>query len=402
MRIAYFDCFSGASGDMILGALVDAGVDPQRLKQELSRLNLAGFDLLTEKSSRCGLACSQVRIRILEDDPPHRNLEDIRKIFQSSNLSASVAQQSWNIFVRLAEAEAKVHGTSIEHIHFHEVGALDAIIDIVGSVIGLHLMGIERIWCSPLNTGSGTVRCQHGLLPVPAPATAELIRGKPVYSSHSRAELLTPTGAAILTTLAEQFGNMPEMLLDAIGYGAGTMERDTPNLLRLLVGESFETRSIMDTDEVVVLETHIDDMNPQIFDLVLDKAFEHGALDMWLSPIQMKKNRPGWQIGVICRPGSDAAIAELLLTETSTIGIRRRTESRWKASRRTMAIDTPFGKIRMKIAEIRNRIVNISPEYDDCREAAIRSGVPLKTVMEAARHRFHLTSESISVKDKLK
>ncbi len=393
MKIAYFDCFSGASGDMILGALVDAGLDVTQLKQALSRLNLTGFDLTAEKTTRGGLACTQASVHVQETDAPARNLGDILSIIESSDLSLLEKSGSSAIFRRLAEAEARVHHTSVDHIHFHEVGAMDAIVDIVGSVVGLNLLGIGQIISSPMNTGSGTVHCRHGILPVPAPATAELIREKPAYSSGIQAELLTPTGAAILTTLSEHFGNMPRMCVEKIGYGAGTRNLDTPNLLRLFVGEPSDRTGDHDTDQVVVIETNIDDMNPQCYEFVMEKAFAAGALDVWLTPIQMKKNRPAVQVSVISAPESFHKMADLLLKETTSIGLRWRYENRLKSIRHMDKIETDYGTIRVKIATANGQMVNVSPEYDDCRKAAVQFGVPLKTVMDAVRCKFCLTSE---------
>jgi len=333
-----------------------------------------------------------VSVQLQEKDAPARNLSDILSLIESSQLLPIEKSRAAAIFNRLAEAEAHVHHTSVDHIHFHEVGAMDAIVDIVGSVIGLNLLGIGRILCSPLNTGSGTVQCRHGILPVPAPATAALIQGKPAYSNGIQAELLTPTGAAILTTLGDQFGNMPEMCVENIGYGAGTRNLDTPNLLRVFIGETSGMGCDYDTDQVVVMDTNIDDMNPQCYDFIMEKAFALGALDVWLTPIQMKKNRPAVQVSIICSPDATFKIADLLLKETTSIGLRWRYENRLKSVRQMDKVETVYGTIRVKIARAGGAIINVSPEYEDCRKAAIQCGVPLKTIMEVVRSKFCLTS----------
>jgi uncharacterized protein (TIGR00299 family) protein len=387
MRIAYFDCFSGASGDMILGALLDAGLGIERLNEELAKLHLSHYDVSVQKVVKKGIGGSQALV-VVDDHHHHhhhRHLHDIEEIISKSDLDDPIKRKSLDIFSRLAQAEAKVHETTVDHIHFHEVGAMDAIIDVVGSVAGLAAMGIERIYCSPLHVGSGTVNCAHGTLPVPAPATAELIVGKPFYSSGVPGELLTPTGAAILTTIASDFGAMPAMTLEKIGYGAGTSDPALPNLLRILIGEATDELRDYEKEHIAVIETNIDDMNPQVFDYLIEKVLEAGALDVYVNPVLMKKNRPGMVVTVTCRPHLVERFTELLLQETTTIGLRWRLDNRLKARRTMREVDTPFGVIRCKVASLDGKMTNITPEYDDCKRVALEKNVPLKTIMAAAR-----------------
>lgn len=386
MKIAYFDCFAGASGDMILGALMDAGLPLDKLKNELAKLELDHYDLQVEKVAKRGLSGSQAKVLI--DDhhhhDHHRHLHHIEEIIGQSNLSDPVKTKSLAIFRRLAEAEAKVHRTTIDAIHFHEVGAMDAIIDVVGSVAGLSALGIEKVYCSPMHVGTGTVECAHGTLPVPAPATAELVRNKPIFSTDVEGELLTPTGAAILTTLADDFCPMPAMILEKVGYGAGISDPSIPNLLRISIGEAAEEVKGLESERVAVIETSIDDMNPQIYDYVMEKMLKMGVMDVFLIPIQMKKNRPATLLTVLCSPGMVGQIADFLVTETTTIGLRWRIDSRLKAVREIKEIETPYGVIKFKVAKTGNRTVNVSPEYEDCKRVAMEKNIALKDVLEAA------------------
>ena len=386
MKIAYFDCFAGASGDMILGALMDAGLPLDKLKNELAKLELDHYDLQVEKVAKRGLGGSQAKVLI--DDhhhhDHHRHLHHIEEIIGQSNLSDPVKTKSLAIFRRLAEAEAKVHRTTIDAIHFHEVGAMDAIIDVVGSVAGLSALGIEKVYCSPMHVGTGTVECAHGTLPVPAPATAELVRNKPIFSTDVEGELLTPTGAAILTTLADDFCPMPAMILEKVGYGAGRSDPSIPNLLRISIGEAAEEVKGLESERVAVIETSIDDMNPQIYDYVMEKMLKMGVMDVFLIPIQMKKNRPATLLTVLCSPGMVGQIADFLVTETTTIGLRWRIDSRLKAVREIKEIETPYGLIKFKVAKTGNRTVNVSPEYEDCKRVAMEKNIALKDVLEAA------------------
>jgi len=387
MKIAYFDCFSGASGDMILGALMDAGLPLEKLKAELAKLKLSHYDLKVEKVTKKSIAGSQAIVIVEKDHHHHhhRHLSDIRTILENSDLDNSIKEKSIGIFTRLAEAEAKVHKTSVDHIHFHEVGAMDAIIDVVGSVAGLTALGIEKIVCSALHVGAGTVECAHGTLPVPAPATVELIQGKPVYSTGVEGELLTPTGAAILTTLASEFGPMPAMTLETTGYGAGNADISIPNLLRIAIGEATEEIKGLESERVAVMETSIDDMNPQIYDYLIEKMLHMGVMDVFLVPLHMKKNRPGMLLTVLCKIEMMDQITDFLIAETTTIGVRWRIDHRMKARREIRTEKTTHGDIGFKIAKIGDRTVNVSPEYEDCKRVAMKKNVPLKNVMDAAR-----------------
>ena len=385
MKIAYFDCFSGASGDMILGSLVDAGLPVETLKTALSGLRVDGWDLTPRPVVKCGISGTRMAVTAGDNGGAHRHLSHVRKIVNGSDLPAVVKDKSLAIFARLAEAEARVHGVDMEQVHFHEVGAVDAIVDIVGSVAGLEALNVEAVYCSALHLGTGTVRCAHGVLPVPAPATAELVRGVPVYATGLEGELLTPTGAAILTTLAAGFGPMPTMIPETTGYGAGNADRTEPNLLRVHIGEIVDASRAGDTERIAVLETGIDDMNPQLYGHIMDRLLAAGARDVFLVPIQMKKNRPGTLLTVLCDPEQVDAFTGMILQETTTIGIRWRMENRVVADRKRVPVQTPYGEVRVKVASLDGRVVTVSPEYDDCKRLADEGGVPLKAVMAAAQ-----------------
>ncbi|MGV8075183.1 MAG: nickel pincer cofactor biosynthesis protein LarC [Syntrophobacteraceae bacterium] len=387
MRIAYFDCFSGAAGDMILGALLDVGLRLDVLKEELAKLHLSHYDIEVRKVVKNGIGGTLAVVHIDHEHhgSRHRHFGDIEEIIGKSDLSESVKGKSLSIFRRLAEAEAEVHRTTVDQVHFHEVGAMDAIIDVVGSVAGLESLGIGKLYCSPLHVGTGTVECAHGMLPVPAPATAELLRGKPFYSAGISGELLTPTGAAILTTLASSFGPAPSMTLDRIGYGAGTAERAIPNLLRIFIGEAGYESAGYEAEQTAVIETNIDDMNPQVYGYLIEQILDLGALDVFLSPVQMKKNRPGILFTVLCKPHMVEKFSDFLLRETTAIGIRWRVENRFIAHRSVREVETPYGIVRCKVAESKNGIINIAPEYEDCKRIALERHIPLKEVMEKVK-----------------
>jgi pyridinium-3,5-bisthiocarboxylic acid mononucleotide nickel chelatase len=386
MKIAYFDCFAGASGDMILGALLDAGLKIETLKDELAKLGLAHYDVHVEKVVKNGIGGSQAKVIIdHEEYHHHRNLYDIQNIIKNSQLNQSVKEKSINIFIRLAEAEAKVHRVSIEKVHFHEVGAVDAVIDVVGGVVGMDTMGIKAVYCSPLHVGSGTVECAHGILPVPAPATMELIREKPIYSTDVAGELLTPTGAAILTTLAVGFGPMPEMIVKQIGYGSGERDLSIPNLLRVSIGWINAEIKEYQSERVGVVETNIDDMNPQIYDYLIEKLLEMGVMDTFLIPAQMKKNRPGTLLTVLCSPEMVEKVADFLFRETTSIGLRWRIDQRIKTDRKIEKVETVYGPIQCKVSGIEGgEVLNVFPEYEDCKKIALGKKIPLKDVMQKA------------------
>ena len=389
MKIAYFDCFAGASGDMILGALVDAGLDPVLLNRELAKLHLDHWALSFKPAVKRGLGgCQAVVETGAHRHHPHRGLGDIRSLIEASALSQDIQEKSMAIFTRLARAEARVHRTEVEAVHFHEVGAVDAIIDVVGAVSGLSLLGIEAVYCSAIHLGSGTVACAHGILPVPAPATLELVKGLPVYATEIQGELLTPTGAAILSTLAREFGPMPALTVDKSGYGAGTANPEIPNLLRVVIGNTALDSNDCETDQVAVMETAIDDMNPQIYDYVMQQALSQGALDIFLKPVQMKKNRPGVLLTLMCKPGDLHRFSRFLLKETTSIGLRWRFESRIIARREIREISTSLGAVRVKTARIQDDIIHQSPEFEDCKKIALTRNIPLKTVIARVCREF--------------
>lgn len=383
MRIAYFDCFSGISGNMILGALVDAGLDVERLTAELAHLPISGYALRAEEVRRRGLRGTYVEVEVSEKGV-ERHLHQIEEIIDGSDLPKAVKSRSQAIFRRLAEAEARVHGMPIDHVHFHEVGAMDAIVDVVGAAVGLWLLGIKRVYASPVHVGCGTVTCAHGTLPVPAPATQELLRGVPIYGRDVEAELVTPTGAAILTTMVEEFGGAPPMQVQQVGYGAGSRDLPLPNLLRVSIGETTEEVEGYEEDVVTVIETNIDDMNPQLFEHVMDRLFDAGALDVFLTPIQMKGSRPGVQLTVLLAEERVADALGVLFAETTTIGVRTYPMRRWKLGRERIVVETHYGPIGAKVARRGAAVMNVAPEYRECQRVAEERGVPLKKVYQAA------------------
>jgi pyridinium-3,5-bisthiocarboxylic acid mononucleotide nickel chelatase len=385
MTIAYFDCFSGISGDMTLGALVDAGLPIEVLRSELAKLNLPGYEITSEKVKRSELYATKVHVILDEKEQPARHLLDIQKIINGSSLSPAVKQKSLNIFQRLAEVEAKVHGTTPDKVHFHEVGAVDAIVDIVGSVIGLEHLGITEIIGSPLNVGSGTVHTAHGKLPVPAPATAELLRNIPLYSSSITFELTTPTGAAIISTLASSFGPLPQMAISRIAHGAGNKDLPgQPNVLRLIIGKSV---SAYEEDTSIVIESNIDDMNPQLYGHLIDTLMAKGANDVYLTPIIMKKGRPAILLSVLTDKAKSTEILDTIFRETTSIGVRIQEVGRKKLSREVRTVETVYGTVRIKISKKGDEVLTVTPEYEDCKKLAEVKQVPLKTIIEEAKTR---------------
>ncbi|MFA5073561.1 MAG: nickel pincer cofactor biosynthesis protein LarC [Nitrospirota bacterium] len=386
MKTAYFDCFSGISGDMTLGALVDAGMSIEVLRAELAKLNLSGYEIKAEQVKRSGIAATKVHVIINKQDHQSRHLSDIVNLIGQSSLSPTVKQKSINIFNRLADAEAKVHGTSREQIHFHEVGALDSIIDIVGSVIGLEYHALSQVITSAINVGSGTVQTSHGTFPIPAPATAELLRDIPCYASSQLFELTTPTGAALVSTLGSSFGLLPNMKIDRIAYGAGDKDfRGSPNVLRLMIGELAADYT---EDTSSIIETAIDDMNPQIYDSVIQKMLDQGAQDAYLTPIIMKKGRPGILLTVLADASKIDSLLDILFRETTSIGARMHSVERKKLQREIRSVETQYGTIRMKVSMRGNAILTVTPEYEDCRAIAEKQGTPIKQLMEEAKALF--------------
>jgi pyridinium-3,5-bisthiocarboxylic acid mononucleotide nickel chelatase len=390
MKLAYFDCFSGISGDMTLGALVDAGLSGDQLRAELKGLQVPGWELTTEKVWKNGMSATHVRVTT-EDQQKHRSLSTILEIIKNSQLAPQVREHASAIFQKLGEAEAHVHDAPLEKVHFHEVGAVDAIVDIVGACIGFHALGIERFVSSPLNVGGGTAKMAHGVLPVPAPATARLLQGTPTYSNGVQRELVTPTGAAIAATLCASFGPQPSMTISAIGYGAGSADLEgQPNVLRIMIGEATEKNLTASDEEISIIEANLDDMNPQIYGYVVEKALLAGALDVYTTALQMKKNRPGTLLTILCRPQDAEALISLLFAETTTFGIRTHRAQRRALPREWVSVSTSFGAVRIKLSRSNGHIQHAAPEYDDCRKLAVEKQVPLQQVIHEAMRAYEV------------
>ena len=447
MRIAYLECFSGISGDMFLGALVDAGVRPQLLEDTVAALGM-GAKLQISRVIRSGISATKVDVWVdgekdmpreeywakqdaAHEHPPehgqdhphahshdhhehapsdgasvgisvphkhehvHRGLKEIREVISAAAISESAKKTAISMFEALGTAEAKIHNVPVEKIHFHEVGSVDAIVDIVCAAVGAEALGVEEIVCSSLNVGGGTVKCAHGNFPVPAPATVELLKDAPVYSSGVQAELVTPTGAAIAKTLVRRFASFPEMKIEKSGYGAGSRDfPGHPNVLRLVVGEATSMLAAKTSSETItVFEANLDDLNPQVFGYVMDRLLEEGALDAFGVPVQMKKNRPGTLLTVLCKPEDASKLTQLIFTETTTLGVRRREEVRHTLARRWENVLTPWGEVRMKIASTNGTVTNYAPEYEDCRRIAAEHHVPLKTVIQEASRAYLVGEE---------
>jgi len=447
MRIAYLECFSGISGDMFLGALVDAGVSPHLLQDTVAALGV-GATLEVSRVVRSGISATKVDVWVdgEKDMPreeywakqeaahshehhdhhrheheltqerhhshgessqagvaaphqhqhshPHRGLSEIRKIISAAKISDSAKKIAISIFDALGSAEAKIHDVPVESIHFHEVGSVDAIVDIVCAAVGIEALGADEIVCSSLNVGGGMVKCAHGTFPVPAPATVELLKDAPVYSANVKAELVTPTGAALVKTLAKRFGGFPEMRLEKSAYGAGSRDfPGHPNVLRIVIGEAAAKMTAKtQSDTISLLEANLDDLNPQVFGYVMDRLLEEGALDVFGVPVQMKKNRPGTLLTVLCKPEDADKLTQLVFRETTTLGVRRRDESRQTLARRWESVRTEWGEVRIKIASMNGTVTNYAPEYEDCRRIAEQHHVPLKMVMQEAAREYALSS----------
>jgi len=442
MRIAYLECFSGMSGDMFLGALVDAGIPPRVLEETVAALGV-GAKLEISRVVRSGISATKVDIWVNgEKDLPReefwekeserqtlshtdsehhqghrhahahhhshseseasiatgvvhehaRGLTEIREIIGKAPISEKSKKTAIVIFEALGAAEAKIHNVPVEHVHFHEVGAVDAIVDIVCAAVGAEALEVDEIICSPLNVGGGTVKCAHGTFPVPAPATVELLQDAPIYSSGIEAELVTPTGAAIVRTLANRFAAFPEMTVEKSAYGAGSRDfPGHPNVVRLTIGEAASKLAAKTASETItVLEANLDDLNPQVFGYVVDRLFEEGALDVFGMPVQMKKNRPGNLLTVLCKPEDATKLTQLIFAETTTLGVRRRDEVRQTLARRWENVPTQWGEVRIKIGSMNGTVTNYAPEYEDCRRIATEHHIPLKTVMQEATRMYLL------------
>jgi len=419
MRIAYLDCFSGISGDMFLGALIDAGVVPSIFQQAVDALSI-GAQLEISQVNRSGISATKVDVIVkgqkdapradepsashqhshhanhVHHDHKHdhvrhehqhgRGLTEIREIIGKAALNQSAKRTAIAIFEKLGEAEAKIHDVPIEDIHFHEVGAVDALVDITCAAVGAEALNVGEIVCSPLNVGGGTVTCAHGTFPVPAPATVELLKNVPVYSSGLQSELVTPTGAAIVRTLATRFASFPEMKIEKAGYGAGTRDFSAhANVLRITIGEAASKLAANTSQETIsILEANLDDLNPQVFGYVMDCLLEAGAVDVFGTPVQMKKNRPGNLLTVLAKPDDSDKLTQIIFAETTTLGVRRREEKRQVLARKWQTVPTRFGDVRIKIASLNGTVTSYAPEYEDCRRIAAQHRVPLKLVMQEA------------------
>jgi uncharacterized protein (TIGR00299 family) protein len=389
MKQAYLDCSSGISGDMFLAALLDAGLDPRHLLDELKKIPLGFYKLKRTRAPRGGIWGTRWEVEVAGEQPA-RKLADIEDSIGKAALSDGVKERALKIFRRLADAEGKIHNQPPGEVHFHEVGAVDAIIDIVGACVGMEALEITDLLCSPLNVGGGRVEAAHGALPVPAPATAELLKEIPVYSSGVEGELVTPTGAAIVSTLASSFGAFPAMKIERIGYGAGAKEfPQHPNVARVFIGAAVEPvkpqPGAAGDELVAVLEANLDDMSPQLYGYFADRALEAGALDVTCSSVQMKKNRPGLLVTILCAPEKSDALAALLFEQTTTLGLRIYEARRKVLEREHVEVETPYGKVRIKVAKREGKVVNAAPEYDDCQKLAAEKNVPLKQVILAAQ-----------------
>ena len=405
-KIAYFDCFSGISGDMCLGALVDAGVPLKKLQKELKKIPVRSYELCARKVKRAGF--SSIKVDIVQSSKlkvqGSKKWKDIKKIIRASSLSKEIKQKGLAIFKCLFEAEAKVHGKSLENAHLHELGGIDCLVDIFGTIMGLDMLGIEKVYSSPVNLGGGSVKTGHGILPVPAPATAEILRGVPVYSTSTPFELTTPTGAAILKWLSSGFGGLPPMNIEKTGTGAGSKNfKHRPNVLRLFIGKMCEDEGypspiplpqgegargrvkISMGQTITVIEANIDDMNPQVYEYVMEKLFKKGALDVFLTQVLMKKGRPGIKLTALCKDTDCEELMKIIMGETTTIGIRFYEVKRRVLQREIKLVDTEFGKVRAKFSRLGDEILKAAPEYEDCRRIAKKLNIPLVEIMRRIR-----------------
>ena len=403
MKVLYFDCFSGISGNMTLGALLDLEIDPEKFKSELKKLNLNGYDIEITQKKKNGIAGTYVDVIMNNLETAHanhshgdkhkhkhsmRNFIDIEMIIDHSNLSSKVKEFSKKVFREIARAEAKVHGTDIENVHFHEVGAVDSIVDIVGTAICLEMLGAEKVFSSSLHDGQGFIECQHGTIPVPVPAVMEMLAdsGIPLISEDVQTELVTPTGMGIIKSIASNFGKMPEMKIDRVGYGMGSRETGRLNALRVVMGILLEDNKV--DDEIVVLETNIDDMSPEFLGFTAERLLENGALDVYYTPIYMKKNRPAYMLTVLSNRDCEEKLTDIILIETSTLGVRKSVGIRSCMNREIETVNTQLGEVRVKVA-YKGEFKKAAPEYEDCKEIANRTGMPIREVYEIVMKKFH-------------
>jgi pyridinium-3,5-bisthiocarboxylic acid mononucleotide nickel chelatase len=381
--IAYFDCFSGIAGDMTLGALLDAGVPLEVIEVPLSKLPIEGFELEPTRVEKMGIAATHVRVRG-ENTGIFRNYFSVRSLIEQAELPPRARELSLSIYRKLAEAEATVHGKDVAHVPFHELGAADTIVDVVGVALGLEHLGVSEVYASPVATGMGMMRTEHGMTPIPGPAVVELLKGAPMYSQGIPYELVTPTGAAILAATVKRWGDMPAMRTAAVGYGAGSRELEIPNVVRLLVGEPATDDELFGPVPAIMLETNIDDMNPELYEYVIERLFAAGAQDAWLTPIMMKRGRPAATLSVLVGAGEERAVRDVLFSETTTLGVRRRVTEKWTLPRELISVEVAGGTVRVKIARARDGVVGIYPEYSDCASLARGTNRALKDVYAEA------------------
>lgn len=406
-KTLYFDCFSGISGNMTLGALIDLGIETDKFISELKKLSLDGYEIKITHEKSNGISGTYVNVVLDKQESGHashshshehshhmRNLADIEKIIDQGDLSTSVKDFSKKVFREIARAEAKVHDTDVESVHFHEVGAVDSIVDIVGTAICLELLGVEKVFSSGLHDGQGFIECQHGIIPVPVPAVMEMLAGSniPLTSEDIQTELVTPTGMGIIKSLAAGFGKMPEMKIDKVGYGMGSREIGRLNALRVVMGTLTENDRT--SDEIIVLETNIDDMSPEFLGFTAEKLFENGALDVYFTPIYMKKNRPAYMLTVISNREDEEILSDIILVETSTLGIRKSTAKRSCMNREISKISTEIGDVRVKVA-VKGDFTKAAPEYEDCREIAVKTGMPIREVYEIVMQKVRIRNDKI-------
>jgi len=397
LNIAYFDCFSGISGDMMLGALLDVGWEASDLRKEAEKLKLSGWELEVKKVSKHGITGTQVKIRDEENDP--RSFEKLLEIVENSDLENRVKEKSRSILTRIGEAESRIHGIPLSEIHLHELGGVDTLIDVVGTVSGIERLGIEKIYASRVHVGKGFIECAHGILPLPAPATLELLKDVPIYGGDVEGELATPTGAAIISSLASGFGRIPSMVTKKIGYGAGERDFPFPNLLRVFLGTAEEiSQDAYVENAAMVIEANIDDMNPEIYPYLMEKLLEAGAKDVYFIPMHMKKNRPGILLGAIAEEEFQEVV-DVIFRETTTLGVRTHEVCRKKLAREEIWLPTKYGRVRAKLGILQGKVVNISPEYESCRELSQKSGVPLKDIYQEIQLAALKEKESTSTEE---
>jgi uncharacterized protein (TIGR00299 family) protein len=382
-QIAYFDCFSGIAGDMVLGAMVDAGVPVEAIAGPLGKLSIEPFRLEVSTVERHGLAATQVGVHVAESGVV-RTYANVYALIENAELPPRAKSFALEAYRRLGEAEASVHGKDVAHVPFHELGAIDTIVDIVGAGLALDHLGVDRVYASQVATGFGMVRTEHGVFPVPGPAVLELLKGAPMYSGGIPAELVTPTGAAILAASVERYGDLPPMRVSTVGYGAGSRNLEIPNVLRVLVGEAVEQADELGPAPAVVLETNIDDMNPELYEYVLERLFAGGAQDAWVTPIVMKHGRPAATLSVLCDLSDETTLREIIFAETTTLGVRRRVVEKWALPREFVDVEVDDSTVRVKVARAGNRITVVAPEFADCARVARETGRALKDVYEEA------------------